>query len=193
LDSARKTREEIMTTKLFYENVYGADGAPTPLALAILYTHLEVRTPQQNISHKEMPTWPNHEAFVRARPYKEWWLIFLPEVWEEEDGTKDAAWNCVGQIYLTKANEIGIHFLPQYCRKGYGEEVAQWLIEKVRKGPFLANINPENKASIAFFEKLGFTLLQHTYILNPQFFDEEPGDEPKRLVGGARFDETPFE
>lgn len=30
-------------------------------------------------------------------------------------------------------------------------------------GPLLAEINPENKISIAFFESLGFTCLQLTY------------------------------
>lgn len=182
-----------VSTKLTYESVYGEDGNATPLALAILYQHLEARTPEQNISHKEMPQWSFHVGFVNSKPFKEWWIVY--ETWEMGEGPDWVVEHLpIGQIYLSKNNAIGISFQELHRRKGYAEQAVQWLIERVKTGPFYANIAPGNEASIALFSKLGFTLLQQTYILSPKFYDQPNGseDEPRRMTGGARFDEAPF-
>ena len=153
--------------KLTFEDVYAADGTPHALALAILYSHLEERTPNQSISHKEMPPWENHCAFVMARPYMGWWLVY-------DSIEVDGEWEhtCIGSVYFTRMREIGITISDAYKRRGYGEAVVTKLIETVPRGPIFANVSPKNQASQALFEKLGFGVVQWTYRLDPVFFDE---------------------
>lgn len=118
-----------------------------------LYRLLEQRTPDQAISHRAMPSFSEHVEFVRKRPYLVWYMI-------------RAGGETVGAIYLTRQNEIGLHILAEHQRKGHGGWAVQELM-KIMGGPgeddFLANINPNNAASIAFWESLGFELRQVTY------------------------------
>ena len=118
---------------------------------AILYRLLGERTPDQSISHKGMPDYPEHVEFVESLPYKTWCFIHAPE----EDGY-------VGTVYLSKQNEIGVFIFNQYQRKGYGQEAVKVLME-ANDGPLLANINPQNTASAKMFESLGFKHIQNTY------------------------------
>lgn len=118
--------------------------------LVKLYDLLEEREPHQAISHKEMPTYFQHVEFVKSEPYKAWYLI---------TGYQGRV---IGATYLSKQNEIGIGIFKKYQGKGYGRDAVLQLMKK-HKGPFLANINPKNAASIAFFEHLDFGLLQVTY------------------------------
>ena len=60
----------------------------------LLYDLLSERTPEESISHKSMPTYPEHEKFVQSNPYFAWYLI-------DVDG------QFVGSIYLSKQREIG--------------------------------------------------------------------------------------
>ena len=116
--------------------------------LLLLYRLLSERTPEQSISHKDMPTFRDHCAFVRSKPYPYWYVI------------RD--YSHVGAVYLSKAREIGIGILREHQRKGYGRAAVLKLMD-LYPGPFLANINPSNDASIAFWKSLGFTLKQVTY------------------------------
>lgn len=115
----------------------------------LLYKLLEERTPEQSISHRNMPTFVEHVQFVRTHPYKEWYVI-----------KTDRAF--VGAIYISRQHEIGLGILCEYQRKGYGRAAVTKLMD-LHPGPFLANINPSNDASIAFWKSLGFTLKQVTY------------------------------
>jgi hypothetical protein len=45
-----------------------------PDAEDILYVLLEQRTPEQSISHRKMPTLPEHRAFIKSKPYLAWYL-----------------------------------------------------------------------------------------------------------------------
>ena len=117
----------------------------------LLYSLLEERTPQQSISHKEMPTWEEHKAFVESEPYAAWYFI-----------TDKVHRYVCGAIYLTHDNEIGIFIFNNHTGKGYGRAAVDALREKY-KGPFLANINPRNAASIGFFMSLGFYHVSDTY------------------------------
>ena len=116
-----------------------------------LYQMLAERTPEQAISHREMPPFQDHARFVANHPYKLWLLLRSDEEW-------------VGNVYLTRQNEIGIHISDGHRGKGYGRE-AITILRHLYDGPFYANINPENKASIAFFTRLGATHIQQTYRL----------------------------
>jgi len=118
-----------------------------------LYELLAERTPEQSISHKSMPTPEEHRLFVLSRPYKAWYLI-------RDRGT--AGMHTVGCCYLSKQNEIGISIYRDSRGNGYAKKALKLLME-THKGPYLANINPKNEASINLFTKLGFKLLQVTY------------------------------
>ena len=116
---------------------------------ALLYSLLSERTPEQSISHKEMPTYEQHLAFVDSKPYGAWYVVV-------------AGMEEVGATYLTRQNEIGIAIFKAHRGNGYAKEAIQELM-KLHDGPFLANINPRNGASIGLFRNLDFNLIQETY------------------------------
>ena len=115
-----------------------------------LYNLLGERKPWQSISHKKMPTFAEHEAFVRSDPYRVWYLIENDE-------------EVVGSVYLTDDSEIGISIYNKMRGKGVGSAAVE-LIKQLYGGPIYANINPLNDASKEFFTKQGFTPLQVTYV-----------------------------
>jgi RimJ/RimL family protein N-acetyltransferase len=124
-----------------YDTVWG---------IQVLYRLLKERSPEVNISHKEMPSFEEHEEFVKSFPYAHWYLIVV----EDE---------LIGAIYLTHDDEIGIFLFPEYPGKGYGPEAISLLTDTHRRARYLANINPANAASKKTFEKLGFKMIQLTY------------------------------
>lgn len=118
----------------------------------ILYQLLSERTPEQSISHKEMPNRDDHDYFVANHPYLCWYLIFSSDSGE-----------VVGSIYLTKEREIGISIFKDHHRKGYATKAIRMLMKK-HPGRFLANINPKNNASIGLFTSVfGAKHIQNTY------------------------------
>lgn len=121
----------------------------------LLFLWLGQRTPEQAISHKAMPTWTQHLAFVRSMPYLAWYVIYT----EDENGTR-----AIGNIYLTNKREVGIHIDAAERGHGAGADALEQL-RALHPGPLLANINPDNERSIAFFVKHGAKLIQHTYEL----------------------------
>ncbi len=144
------------------------------LASLFLYEILKERSeePHINISHRELPPLHVHQEFVRSHPYRAWYLIeadvdrelqsaivFGPTTTE---ATMDRAW--VGAIYLTPKREVGIHLLRQFRGKGYADAAMKEL-RTLWPGPLLANINPANHRSIAFFSRYGARHIQNTYEL----------------------------
>lgn len=113
-----------------------------------LYELLKEKEQYQNISHKEMPTWEEHVEFNDLRPYKLDMIIL--------DGEP------IGRVYLTKANEIGIHIKKGHRGAGVGGEVVDKFL-KMCEGDVFANISPKNKGSQKFFKRKGFKLIQYTY------------------------------
>lgn len=134
---------------MILEDVYAQPYAPS-----ILHDLLFERTGDVavNISHRAFPPWTEHVEFVESRPYAHWYLLRVETV-------------CVGAVYLTKADEIGVHIFRKYQGNGYGGEAVQMLVKRHPRPSYRANINPRNERSIALFQRLGFTLLQHTYEL----------------------------
>ena len=122
-------------------NLYRLEGYGS--ALAIPFRLLQEREPSQNISHKAMPTWEEHCAFVRSEPYAAWYWFTNP------------AERPAGCIYLTHQREIGIGVLKAHRGKGLARDAIAELM-RLHPGRFLANINPANEASIALFRSLGF-------------------------------------
>ena len=118
----------------------------------LLWKLLQERTPDQSISHKEMPQWAEHVLFVDSKPYRDWLFII--------DGEK-----VVGSIYITRHNEIGISVFNEHRRKGYAKWAIRQLMIWYDDDRILANINPKSKASIKLFGEFGFKLVQNTYSL----------------------------
>lgn len=127
---------------------------PHPDIILFLYDLLKERTPDQSISHRRMPSFADHWLFVFSAPYEAWYIL--------DDG---AEW--MGSIYLTRQDEIGIHLRQGTRHKGLGSEAITLLMKNHPRKRYLANINPANETSIAFFEKHGFSHIQNTYELRP--------------------------
>lgn len=103
-----------------------------------------------NISHRRMPTYADHVAFVKSRPYKSWFIV-------EQDG-----WSR-GAVYLSRADEIGVSIAAEAQGRGIGPAAVRLLMAGFPGRRFLANVNPRNERSIRMFQRLGFTLIQITY------------------------------
>ena len=124
-----------------------------PEAATLLYELLQERGKDQSISHRAMPSWDSHVAFIRSKPYLGWYLI-------------DEGPGIVGAIYLSKTYEIGVSIFKKYQRRGFARAAVLELMKRYPRVKFLANISPRNKTSIAFWQSLGFTPLQVTYALD---------------------------
>lgn len=122
----------------------------------LLYDLLSEREQIANISHKKMPTWEDHCAFVASHPYREWYVIV-------SDTTK-----LVGACYLSRQNEIGVFVFKAHQGKGYGTFAVNALRLRHPDERLLANIAPGNKTSHVMFQKMGFKPIQVTYELTPK-------------------------
>jgi len=121
-----------------------------PQMWGLPYQLLKEREPHQNISHRAMPTWEQHCAFIRSKPYDAWYWFNSPAQFE------------AGCIYVTKRREIGIAVLKKHRGQGLAREA---VLEVMRRHPgrLLANINPDNEPSKRLFASIGFSHLQVTY------------------------------
>jgi RimJ/RimL family protein N-acetyltransferase len=119
------------------------DAYQGPAGHAVLYQLLAERTPDMNISHRKMPTWKEHVAFVTSRPYPHWYMVDV--------GAEDF----VGAVYLTRRREIGVGILRRHHGEHFGALAVRLLMDK-HPGRFLANINPQNTRSLDLFRNLGF-------------------------------------
>ena len=115
-----------------------------------LYELLSQRKKIMNISHKKMPTYEEHVKFIESEPYSKWYIIQI-------DDKK------IGSIYLTKENEIGIHFFTQYEESKRFQNVIKEFFLKEPQDRFFMNVSPKNEQYIDLAKKLGFHLVQHTY------------------------------
>lgn len=117
-----------------------------------LFDLLLERRPWQSISHREMPTFEQHKAFMDRQPYAHWYIIIA----DDEE---------VGHTYLTNQNEVGIFLTKNRTGRGIAVEAAKLLMQRHPGKRFLANVNPQNEPSTKFFRKLGFKHVQNTYEL----------------------------
>jgi len=161
----KKREREVLRLK----DVYDMDP---PVAGQILYELLRERPPEANISHREMPSYEVHAAFVASRPYKAWYLIQeWPMTYEEAVfDRKRPQW--VGAVAITRANEVAVAVFAAHQRKGYAHQ-AITLLQTMHPGSLLANVAPGNLRSHALFLKLGARVIQHTYQLPPREKDHD--------------------
>lgn len=120
--------------------------------IIFLYQLLKERDPNQNISHKNMPTSNEHKKFVLSRPYTNWYII-------KKNGEK------IGSIYLSKRDEIGISILKKIEFDEIAKSSFKLLMELNPRKRYLANVSPKNKISQKFLEKNGFAGLEYVYEL----------------------------
>lgn len=146
--------------RILLESVYKHPGGANAL-YELLRGRSTEADPHVNISHRALPSYQKHLAFVRSHPYRGWYFVKV-------DGL------VAGSVNLTKLNEIGIVLSPDYRGKGLGKQALQMLLARVkplsaipshRLGRFVANINPKNERSIRLFTSLGFVHIQNTYQL----------------------------
>jgi len=115
-----------------------------------LFDLLKQREGTVNISHKSLPDWEEHIQYVKKHDYQSWDIIWV-------ENTR------IGNIYLTKNNEIGIFIDKKLQFHGYGSKALEEFMKKNGKKRYLANVNPTNYKSIQFFGKHGFIHIQNTY------------------------------
>ncbi|ABX12033.1 hypothetical protein Nmar_0133 [Nitrosopumilus maritimus SCM1] len=120
--------------------------------IRFLYQLLKLRKPLENISHKNMPSYNEHTKFVKSKPYQKWYIIF-------ENKKK------IGSTYISKQDEISMHFLPKFDSNKNMNHVLELILEKHPKSRYLANTNYKNKSLITFYKNNGFKLIQYTFEL----------------------------
>ena len=128
----------------------------------VLWDLLLERPPEANISHKVMPTWQQHLAFIESKPYEAWYLIELLLGITEIGYT----YRFIGAIYLTKQDDIGLAISEAWQHQGHGTAAVQQLKTLHPRPRYFANVAPANLASQQFWLKQGFKPLQVTYELN---------------------------
>ena len=117
---------------------------------SFLYELLSERKSYVNISHKKNTTYAKHVKFVMSKPYSKWYIIYH-------------ATEKIGSIYLTKQDEIGIHFKEKNITNKIRSKVLKMIIKKNPHDRYLININPSNTMMKKFLKNEGFELIQHTY------------------------------
>ena len=135
--------------RLRYRNI-STSGAD----MDFLYDLLINRDPSINISHKKMPSYEQHCAFWKSKPYPQAEMILNPVVKVP-----------IGYWYVTDRLEVGIFLHSLYRGKGMGHLVLSHIKQLNRGKRLLANINPSNARSINLFQLAGFKHIQNTYAL----------------------------
>jgi GNAT superfamily N-acetyltransferase len=117
--------------------------------LGFLYGVLieRLKDPDSNISHKAMPSWEDHVAYLHSGVYQAHYLAVL--------GAHDDI--CIGHCYVDKDDHVGVYIHPLYRRRGF----ATWMLGELIKRhppPLYANVNRHNMASLKLFDAMGFRL-----------------------------------
>ena len=117
---------------------------------SFLYELLSARKPNVNISHNKLPAYVKHVKFVMSKPYSKWYIIYR-------------ATEKIGSVYITKQDEIGIHFKEKNITNKIRSKVLKMIIKKNPRDRYLININSSNTKMKKFLKNEGFELIQHTY------------------------------
>lgn len=118
-----------------------------------LFRILSERNPNSNISHRKMPSYKEHLAFIRSKPYPYWYVIEIGR-------------SKIGSIYLTTDNEIGIHLKKNFCQTRTLQDIFNILKLLQPRNRYYVNISPKNTKLTNFFKNNGFTLRQVTYAID---------------------------
>ena len=123
-----------------------------------LYELLEGR--DFNISHKNMPTFKEHEHFVKNHPYIEWFII-------KKKNSK------IGTLYIQKDNSIGLNLYEKFVKQDL-KNCIEFInnnfsplnpIKSIRRDTFYVNVSSNNKKLIKAFNELGKNELQVSFLI----------------------------
>lgn len=135
-----------------FENVI-----PSKEQVEILFDLLKER--QHRISC-EATDYIKHEIFVKAHPYRSWYLIKFKDIY-------------VGSFYVSKENTIGINVSQKFTRLTVSP-ILKFVkdnfepfpsIPSVRSGRFAVNVPLSNTVLAEELEELGATIAQKTYFI----------------------------
>jgi RimJ/RimL family protein N-acetyltransferase len=131
-----------------------------------LYELFLARPEDAKISAKGIPAYEDHRHFVENHPYADWSLIEITR----SGGTLGSGTSVVGAVFISQparpsvvGDELSVDILPEYRGLGMAEQALHLMMEKHTPRRFVANVAPENYASMALFKKLGFKLCQVTF------------------------------
>lgn len=131
---------------------------PNELQIEKLYELLALR--KHNISHKDMPSYEDHENFVLEHTYRAWFLVYVDQ-------------QCIGSLYLNTDNTIGLNVCDGRVKECIDDCISfiknnyepYSSIPSKRSGVFAINISPENDELLGEIEKRGYEPVQVTYII----------------------------
>ena len=119
-----------------------------PQHARFLYTLLQHR--KHSISHRQMPGYDEHIAFIENHPYRDWFLIFLRD-------------SPIGTLYLGFDNSVGLHLTEGhdvYLKPTISimEQLLTPLppLKSIRSESFFFNIPPGNRRIRRLLESSGY-------------------------------------
>lgn len=138
---------------------------PTDEQIETLYAQLDKRL--HNISHKRMPSFKEHETFVRNHPYREWMIV-------KNGGT------AIGNAYIQFDNSIGLHFdssesferLFEIMKLIYSSYSPLPAEPSIRIDEFFLRVPSDNHMLQQRLSRLGFREVERTFVPqrgNPRF------------------------
>jgi hypothetical protein len=131
---------------------------PDDNQIRVLYNLLEAR--KYNISHREIPSYDEHTLFVKAEPYRAWYIILYRE-------------KPIGSVYLTEDNSVGLNIEEEQIEQVLSG-VINFVLERHKPNPglkslrcdrFSVNVSPSNKKLISAMEKSGAEVIQICFAL----------------------------
>lgn len=132
--------------------------APTETQIVALYDLLLKR--EHTISHKVVPSFEEHAAFVNANPYRAWYLVLVSD-------------EVAGTFYVSNENTVGINIarnsdetiIDSICSYIFAEYTPLPEIKSVRGPAFAINVAPDNEFLINALDRLNKKVLQISYSL----------------------------
>ena len=125
-----------------------------------LYEALKLR--EHTISHIKLPTFEDHQEFIKTYPYRCWNLVFV-------------ATECVGNFYLQNDNSIGVHLIPGFdhllpvlLKQILNEYSPLPEIKSTRSANFILHVPVGDHMRQAQMNANGHTPLQITYTLHEE-------------------------
>ena len=112
------------------------------------------------ISHEYLPTFNEHEKFVRGHPYREWFIV-------KEDEKP------IGAFYISKDNSIGLNLNTGSV--AVYREIINWILDRweplepiksVRPKFFFIRIPIGNDVLTEAVEELESLLIENTYSIS---------------------------
>ncbi|MDC1319580.1 hypothetical protein N8Y93_02675 [Litorivicinus sp.] len=132
---------------------------PTDSQTQTLYRLLEQRP--HAISHKKMPCYADHQAFVESHPYRVWYIVTLKQA-------------PIGSVYISNENTVGLNIqnnVTDSCLDGILKFICRNHnplpeIQSVRCPQFSINVPPTNVLLQESLSRLKRKVLQISYALD---------------------------